>query len=230
MKPVPSVPSANLIIAIDGPAGAGKSTCARRLAARLGYRFLDTGAIYRAVALAAARAGIDPGDAEGVAAVARRVRIILEQPPGDGSTAGRVRLDGEDVSSEIRGSGVTGAVPTVAAHAPVRAAVIPFQRDFAATGGVVAEGRDIGTVVFPDADVKFFLDADPRARAGRRALERGETDVGRVEREILSRDVQDSTRAVAPLKAAADAVRIDTTHLTAEQVVDEMERRVRARP
>lgn len=214
-----------LIIAIDGPAGAGKSTCARALAARLGYRFLDTGALYRAVTLKAMRTGVDPADAERMAALALTARIEIA---GAGSAA-RVRLDGEDVSDEIRGPGVTNAVPTVAALGPVRAAILPLQRGFASAGGIVAEGRDIGTVVFPDADVKFFLDADERIRAERRALERGEGDVATVVKEIHARDLKDTGRAVAPLRPAADAIRIDTAGLTAEEVVEEMARHVAQR-
>jgi len=214
-----------LIVAIDGPAGAGKSTCARKLAERLGYRFLDTGALYRAVTLAALRAGLDPAAGEPVADVARRVRIdLVGEGPG-----GKVLLDGEDVSGEIRGPAVTNAVPTVAAHAAVRAAILPHQREFARGGGVVAEGRDIGTVVFPDAHVKIFLDADERVRASRRATERGDADVGRVEREIRARDEHDSRRAVAPLRAADDAVRIDSTGLSVDEVVDRMASEVAAR-
>jgi cytidylate kinase len=212
-----------LIIAIDGPAGAGKSTCARRLAERLGYRFLDSGAVYRTVTLAAQRAGLDLTDGAAVADLARRARIVLE---GEGPT-GRVLLDGEDVSGPIRGPGVTNAAPTVAAHAAVRDAVVPLQRDFAKQGGVVAEGRDIGTVVFPDADVKFFLEADARVRAARRAAERGESDVARVEDEIGARDRQDREREAAPLRRAADAVAVDTTDLSLDEVVDALERRVR---
>jgi cytidylate kinase len=214
-----------LLVAIDGPAGAGKSTCARKLAERLRYRFLDTGALDRAVTLAALRAGLDPAAGEPVAEIARRARIdLVGEGPG-----GKVLLDGEDVSGEIRGPAVTNAVPTVAAHAAVRRAILPHQREFARDGGVVAEGRDIGTVVFPDALVKFFLDADERVRAERRATERGEADVARVEREIRTRDESDTRRAEAPLKAAPDAVRIDSTGLSIDEVVDRMEREVRAR-
>jgi cytidylate kinase len=220
-------PRQRLLIAIDGPAGAGKSTCARRLAERLGYRFLDTGALYRAVTLAALRAGIDPSDAAGVAAAASKARVVLEGTGGTAGAAGRVLLDGEDVSSEIRGPAVTNAVSTVAAHPPVRAAILPHQRRFAEAGGVVAEGRDIGTVVFPDADVKFFLEADARVRAERRARERGEGDVDAVEREIRARDEQDSKRDASPLVAAPDAIRIDTTNLSVDAMVDVLERRVR---
>ena len=138
-----------------------------------------------------------------------------------------VLLDGQDVSSEIRGPDVTNAVSTVAALPAVRQAMIPLQRAFAAAGGMVAEGRDIGTVVFPDADVKFFLDADPAERASRRAAERGERDVQRVQAEIVERDRKDSTRAVAPLKPAEDAVRVDSTHLSLDEVVDLLEDAVR---
>jgi len=211
------------VIAIDGPAGAGKSTVARRLAARLGYRFLDTGALYRAVTLAVLRAGIDPSDAGRVADLAGAAQIALD-PRG---TPPRVLLDGEDVSREIRGPAVTRAVSTVAANPAVRAAMVPFQRAFADEGGVVAEGRDIGTVVFPDAAMKFFLDADAAVRAARRALERGEADVASVEAEIRERDRKDTEREAAPLRAAPDAEVVDTTRLSAEEVVDLLERRVR---
>lgn len=212
-----------LLIAIDGPAGSGKSTCARRLAERLGYRFLDTGALYRAVTLAALRSGLRPADGEGIAALARRVRVELTAD----AAGARVSLDGGDVTSEIRGPDVTNAVSTVAAHPPVRAAVLPVQRRFAERGGVVAEGRDIGTVVFPDADVKFFLVADLRTRAERRARETGEADVAKVEAEIRARDEADSKRDASPLVAAPDAIRIDTTHLDVESMTDVLERRVR---
>jgi cytidylate kinase len=211
------------IVAIDGPAGAGKSTVARRLAERLGWRFLDTGALYRAVTLRALRAGIAPTDAEEMARTAREADIEIRVEGG----AQKVFLDGEDVSAAIRSPDVSKSVPTVAAHARVREAMVPRQRDFAAAGRVVAEGRDMGTVVFRDAGVKFYLDADPTVRAARRAAERGDPDVSKVEAEQRERDTRDSTRDVAPLAVAADAVRVDTTRLTVEEVVERMLRRVR---
>lgn len=215
------------IIAIDGPAGAGKSTVARRLATRLGLRFLDTGALYRAVTVKVLDDGLDPADEEAVAGVARSVRIGLT---GD-AEAPRVTLDGRDITREIRGPAVSKAVSTVAALPSVRDAMVPLQRAFADDGGVVAEGRDIGTVVFPDADVKVYLDADPAVRAARRARERaGEGaavapgDVERTQAELDERDRRDSSRAVAPLRQADDALRLDTTDLELDQVVDALER------
>ncbi len=207
-----------LIIAIDGPAGAGKSTVARQLARRLGYRFLDTGALYRAVTFAALRAGLAPSDEEQVAALARTMDLRLENEP-DGS---RVLLGGDDISTEIRGPDVTTAVSTVAALPRVRAAMVPLQRAVAKDGGVVAEGRDIGTVVFQDADLKFYLDADPAVRAGRRALESGEGDVARVHREMAERDRDDREREASPLRAADDAIRIDSTALSLDAVVEQI--------
>jgi cytidylate kinase len=209
---------ARSIVAIDGPAGAGKSTVARKLAERLGWRYLDTGALYRAVTLKALRAGILPADAEAVAGLARTAEIEIRVSDG----AQKVLLDGEDVSGEIRSPDVSKSAPTVAAHSGVREAMVPRQRAFAAAGRVVAEGRDIGTVVFPDAGVKFYLDADPRVRAARRAAERGDRDVSKIEAEQRERDHKDSTREFAPLSAAHDAVRLDTTNLGVEEIVERM--------
>ncbi len=212
------------IVAIDGPAGAGKSTVAKRLAERLGWRFLDTGALYRAVTLRAQRAGIAPTDAEAMARTAREAVIEIRTEGG----AQKVLLDGEDVSAAIRSPDVSKSVPTVAAHAGVREAMVPRQREFASAGRVVAEGRDMGTVVFKDAGVKFYLDADPTVRAARRAAERGDPDVSKVEAEQRERDRRDSTRDVAPLAVAKDAIRVDSTGLAVEEVVDRMLAAVRA--
>ena len=195
-----------MVIAIDGPAGAGKSTVARAAAQRLGFTFLDTGAMYRAVAVAAAE---DGGDA---AAIARAARLELGE---------RVTLDGEDVTERIREPWVSEAASRVSSDPAVREALVELQRRILATGDWVAEGRDIGTVVAPDAEVKVFLTADPAERARRRATELG-TDPGVVLREQAMRDERDRNRAVAPLVAAPDAVPVDTTGLTLDEVVEQI--------
>ncbi len=216
---------AGVVVAIDGPAGSGKSTLARLLAARLLFRYLDSGALYRSLTLKALRTGADPGDGPGLARLLAGTRIELRD--GEGGQA--VLLDGEDVSAEIRGAAATAAVSRVAAHPEVRAGMAPRQRDYAGRGGgVVAEGRDIGTVIFPDAAVKFYLDASPGERARRRAAETG----GRPEDErdaMAERDARDFGRRVAPLRAAADAEVVDTTGLTVEQVLEALLARVRGR-
>jgi cytidylate kinase len=212
------------LVAIDGPAGAGKSTVARRVAQALGWRFLDTGALYRAVTLKALRAGLDLADEGAMGRLAETARIELREEGG----VPKVFLDGEDVSAAIRGPDVSKSVPTVAALSGVRHAMVPRQREFAAQGGTVAEGRDMGTVVFPDAGVKFYLDADARVRAARRAAERGEKDVAKVEAEQGERDRSDSTRAEAPLRQAEDAVRIDSTGRSVDDVVAFILERTRA--
>ncbi len=194
-----------MIIAIDGPAGAGKSTVARAVAVRLGYTYLDTGAMYRSVALASRERGDDP------AAVAPTLQI---EP-----TAERVTLDGRDVTRAIRTPEVSEAASTVAADPAVRAAMVAEQRRLLHDGDWVAEGRDIGTVVAPDAELKVFLTADPAERARRRAAEIG-ADVQTVLAEQAIRDERDATRADSPLIAAADAVTVDTTGLTIDEVVD----------
>lgn len=200
------------VIAIDGPAGSGKSTVAQAVAERLGLEYLDTGAMYRAVAFAVLRAGGDPADAAFAASVART--IALEVEPG------RVTVDGADATVEIRGPAVTRAVSAVAANPDVRAELVARQRDWAARrGGGVLEGRDIGTVVFPDAELKVYLTAEPDERALRRAREAVDLDYDAVAADLTRRDRIDSTRRADPLTAAEDAVRIDTTGLSVAEVV-----------
>jgi cytidylate kinase len=208
-----------LVIAIDGPSGAGKSTAGRAVAERLGYVFLDTGAMYRALALAALRAGIPLDDAAAVASLAARLRLDLR--PG-----GAVILDGEDVSSVLRTQEVGAAASRVSVHPAVRRHLVARQREMGQAGGVVMDGRDIGTAVFPDADVKFYVDAHPRQRATRRHEEltqRGQApDLDTIEREIRARDHADSTRAESPLIRAPDAIHLDTTELGLDEVVRRM--------
>ena len=204
-----------MVIAIDGPAGAGKSTVARALAERLGFTYLDSGAMYRAVALAALRAAADPDDAERVERIARETAIEL----GPGS----VRLDGGDVSAEIRAPEVTAAASRVSVHQGVREAMVDRQRALVADGGWVAEGRDIGTVVCPESPLKVFLTASEDERARRRAAE-----IGRPVEEVLEaqrdRDGRDIGREHGALRAAADAVEVETTGLGVEQVVERIAR------
>ncbi len=200
------------VIAIDGPAGSGKSTVARAVASRLGLDYLDTGAMYRAVAFAAMRRGIDPSDLEPVARLAREVQFDV----GD-----TVTVDEVDATIEIRSPEVTRAVSAVAANPDVRTELVCRQREWADLhGGGVVEGRDIGTVVFPDAPIKVFLTADDEARARRRSNEMLELHYDQVAADIARRDHVDSTRAASPLTAADDAVRIDTTSLGVDAVVD----------
>jgi CMP/dCMP kinase len=205
-----------MVIAIDGPAGAGKSTVARGVADALGFTYLDSGAMYRCVALAALRRGADLDDERALGVLGREADIVLR--------AGRVELDGEDVTNAIRTPEVGEAASRVSVHPAVREAMVERQRGLIATGGYVAEGRDIGTVVAPDAPVKLFLTAAPEERARRRAAELGrrgiETGADEVRAAIEQRDRLDSTRSAAPLRTAEDAVVIDTTGLEVEQVVD----------
>ncbi len=220
---------AGLIIAIDGPAGSGKSTTARRVAARLGYLYLDTGAMYRAATLQVLRLGIDPADAGAVAAAVEACTIALE-PSADGV---RVFLDGEDVSDEIRTPEVTRHASAVSEVPRVRDVLVAAQRRMGRQGGVVLEGRDIGTVVFPEADLKIYLDAEVRIRAERRQAElaaRGTpVDVAAVERDIVRRDAHDAGREHSPLRRAEDAIVVDTTRLSIEEQVAEVERLALAR-
>jgi cytidylate kinase len=209
-----------MVIAIDGPSGAGKSTAGRLLAARLGYVFLDTGAMYRALALQALRKGVPLHAAPELARLAREARIDLA-PTGDG-----VWLDGEDVTAAIRSREVSAAASQVSVHPPVRREMVSRQREMGRAGGVVLDGRDIGTAVFPDADVKFYVDADPAQRARRRHEELAaagvEADLRAIEDEIRRRDLADTTRTDSPLSRAEDAVHIDTTGLPPETVVARM--------
>jgi cytidylate kinase len=219
-----------VVVAIDGPAGAGKSTVAQRLARSLGYVLLDTGAIYRTVALAAVRAGVSLDDDAAVAEVAERLAatgaLKLEPAPELGGKGIRVRLDGEDVSSAIRTPDVSLAASRVSSIPAVRTALLELQRAIGADGGVVAEGRDIGTVVFPAAAVKIFLTASVEIRARRRHEELRasgqEIDFEQVREEVELRDQRDSQRAVAPLRQAADAVYVDSTGRDVDELVAEL--------
>jgi cytidylate kinase len=203
------------VIAIDGPSGSGKSTVARALAGRLGLRYLDTGAMYRAVTAAVLAAGLDPGDAEQVAVSARTVELEIST---DAAPA-RVSIGGRDVTGEIRGSAVTAAVSTVSANPAVRTAMVARQRDLIGAGGIVVEGRDIGTAVAPNADLKVFLTADPRERAARRASEIAAA-VDATEADLARRDRLDASRAASPMTQAPDALALDSTDLGADAVVE----------
>ena len=216
-----------LVIALDGPSGAGKSTAGRGLAERLGYTFIDTGAMYRALALKALRAGVATDDGEALASLLSRTAIAL-------ADAGRaVSLDGEDVSAAIRTREVSDAASRGAAHGAVRRAMVERQQEMGRAGGVVMDGRDIGTAVFPGADVKFFVLADPARRAERRHRElqaAGQAaDLKAIEQDVRERDQRDTTRAESPLVRAADAVDVDTTDLGPDEVVERMLAIVRER-
>ena len=217
-----------MIVAIDGPSGSGKSSVAREVARRCGLTYLDTGAMYRSVAHACLERGVDPADDAATAEVARGLAIEF-LPDGEGQ---RVIAGGEDVTAQIRTPEVERAVSPVSANPAVREALVAAQRRFGETGDVIAEGRDIGTVVFPAADVKVFLSASPEARARRRAVQRGGGDLARgvgadvdakEERAVLDAivrpDAYESSRAASPLRPAADAARIDSSELPFEEVV-----------
>ncbi|WP_066911465.1 (d)CMP kinase [Mycobacterium interjectum] len=209
-----------VVVAIDGPAGTGKSSVSRGLARALGARYLDTGAMYRIVTLAVLRAGVDPADAEAVGSVASQVQLSVSYDPD----ADRCYLGAEDVSVEIRGDEVTRAVSAVSSVPAVRAGLVALQRDLAqGPGSVVVEGRDIGTVVLPGAPVKIFLTASAETRARRRNDQNVASglpdDYDGVLADVRRRDHLDSTRAVSPLRAAPDAVVVDTSDMTETQVI-----------
>jgi CMP/dCMP kinase len=220
------------IVAIDGPAGAGKSTVARRLADALGFLLVDTGAMYRAVALAAQRAGIAWSDADAVGDLARDLveRQGISFAP-DAHAGVEMRLDGDDVTEAIRAPAVAMGASTVSAHPRVRSALLEMQRQAGRAGGVVLEGRDIGTVVFPDAEVKFFLTARPDVRARRRydelTAKGSAVTFENTLDEVRRRDEQDTRRAVAPLRPADDATLLDSSDITIDDTVARMAARVR---
>ncbi len=210
------------VITIDGPAGSGKSTAARMLAQRIGWRKLDTGAIYRTLALLAKRTNTNPEDEQALANLARNLPISF-----DGE---RVLLNGEDVTEQIRTPEISELASKVSAHALVRKALLPIQRQLASQTPSVAEGRDTGTVVFPDAQLKFFLTASLEERARRRQKELKQKGMNLPLEEVMQqereRDLRDSTRAVAPLRKPDDAIVIDSTNLTIEEMVELMQRHV----
>ncbi len=218
-----------LVIAIDGPSGGGKSTLTRLLAERLGYLPIDTGAMYRTLALAISRSGISPDDEGGVEQLCRKVEIRFLRD--DGSY--RVIADGEDVSQAIRTPEISMLTSRISAQRGVREILLKLQRELGKEGGVILEGRDIGTVVFPHAQVKFFLSATPRERGERRFLELLEKGSDATLEEtiaaVIQRDEQDAARELAPLRKAADAVEIDSTGVTIEEVLSRMEQVVRER-
>lgn len=215
----------HVVLAIDGPAGAGKSTIAQKLAEKLGFTYIDTGAMYRSVALWALRQKVDPGDMHRVEQLALASEFDL--------SANRIRLNREDVTEAIRAPEVSLAASKVAVIPGVRRAIVAQQRAIAGQTSVVMEGRDIGTVVFPDADVKIFLDAEPQERVRRRLMEeraRGkEVSESALAEQIHERDRRDTTRADSPLSQAPDAVYVDSTPLTIEEVVDAILKIVRMR-
>jgi CMP/dCMP kinase len=213
-KPVAS--ARRIVVAIDGPAGSGKSTLAALLARKFHYTNIETGAMYRALAYKAMQLGISPDDGSALAALAKESHIDLV-PRAEGN---RVVLDGHDVTEKLRSQDVTEAASRVSVHPPVREWMVERQREIGAAGGIVMEGRDIGTKVFPDAEVKIFLDADPAVRGSRRFQQNpaaAEKEAG-VLAELRARDERDRTRANSPLVAADDAVHIDSTNLTLDQV------------
>ena len=211
-----------LLITIDGPAGAGKSTAARALASRLGYAYLDTGALYRAIAWVVRRAGIDCTDAGAMEALLSSIDFHVSLEEG----VTRTFIDNEEITAELRSPEISRLASTVSALPHVRNRLLPIQARYSREGGIVAEGRDTGTRVFPDADVKFFLEADLETRATRRYQEAARAGhagtQGEIRQAIEERDANDRSRETAPLQPAADAVVIDSSSLTVDQVVENM--------
>ncbi len=218
-----------LLITIDGPSGAGKSTVCQRLAERLGYTYVETGALYRAVAIVALSEGCSPDDDNRLANICRHLVVRFE----NSSKGPRLYINEEDITERMRTSEITMLASAVSARSVVREHLLDVQREMGELGGVVFEGRDMGTVVFPGADVKFYLDADPDTRVLRRYREVAETDaatsLAEVKKAMKKRDNDDSSRALAPLKPADDAIKIDSTFLDIEQVVEAMLHHIRAR-
>ncbi|MBQ5754602.1 MAG: (d)CMP kinase [Oscillospiraceae bacterium] len=212
----------SISVAIDGPSGAGKSTLAKRLAGELGYVYVDTGAMYRAIGLYTLRQGKDPKDAAAVEALLPQINMEAKPAPG----GQQMLLNGEDVTAEVRREEVGMAASAVSAHPAVRAFLLEKQREMARSQNVLMDGRDIGTVVLPDATVKIFLTAAAEARAQRRMkelVEKGQPkSFEAVLADVLQRDLQDSTRAAAPLKQAEDAIRLDTTYLDFDESFERM--------
>lgn len=225
-----NLPAQAPVIAIDGPSGSGKGTVSQLLAARLGWHYLDSGALYRAIGLAAQRAGIDVTDAEGLGRLVAGLDIAFRQRP---DAVPAVLLDGEDISEGLRTEAAGEAASRVAAVPAVRRALLQKQHELRRPPGLVADGRDMGTAVFPDAILKVFLTASPEVRAGRRhkqLKEKGfDVNLPRLLEEIRSRDARDAARAVSPLKPAADAHLLDTSDLSISEVVDRIESLFRRR-
>ena len=208
----------DVVVAIDGPSGSGKSSTSRGVAARLGLRYLDTGAMFRAMTWWMLQAGVDVHDPEAVTARVDEADVVSGTDP----LAPTITVDGTDVGVAIRTAAVTGAVSPVSTVPAVRARLLQLQRDVIGEGGIVVEGRDIGSVVWPDAPVKVYLTADPAARALRRAAEEGGSDLTVTEASLLARDRIDSSRATAPLTMPNGAVHIDTTPYTLDEVIDQV--------
>jgi len=218
-----------LVIAIDGPSGAGKSTIARLLARRLGYVYLDTGAMYRAIGWQARREGLDSGDEQSLSSLCGRIEVTITHDP----SGQRIAINGTDVTGEIRTPEMGMMASAVSRSPAVRASLLTLQRKLGAQGNVVMDGRDIGTVVFPDADVKFYLDATVEERGRRRwreLTEKGmDVDLVAITDEIRTRDLQDSSRAIAPLKRAEDAELIDSSRMSVDEVLQTMMVRISGR-